>query len=494
MITKPSNWDSTIARGDYVYKIRLWVSYGNDFHYITLTDDDFMSGLTIDNRGYPDLSVGNISSTMIEFEVVDIGSKVYMLTAGATIRLYMSVKSGSYTSSEAYMGYFIIDNVVSTGNIVKVTAYDSINDANKPLITGGLPSDVTLYSLRNKMVDGSGRSMIPSSVYNNPRISSFSIPKSNLDAKNYKLRDVLSAFFAYGAYNVFLHPANSASNVSSFTLYEISNELSTTSQPLGEVCTVETLKVDESSTFITGVLLSNNNASYQSNSGWMLNVDMIDAVNVSQSMADSIFANLSSSIGSLTSTNIEVSGAEVSPLIENGDIVSIDNGDGTYTNFKIAGYRKIINGKCWCDLSTPSTGSNVTENTTSDTSSMTNVSYVTFNPTIEYLGNGMVKFGRYVLNVSGTAPTWVYNRLYASLYFGITYKKADGTQASTSSTACAMLVIHRYQPVKYDSATGKYYVDDVIAHATGIPSAAVEIVSNTLSLSSSNSNCQLLTK
>ena len=144
MITKPSNWDSTIARGDYVYKIRLWVSYGNDFHYITLTDNDFMSGLTIDNRGYSDLSVGNISSTMIEFEVVDIGSKVYMLTAGATIRLYMSVKSGSYTSSEAYMGYFIIDNVVSTGNIVKVTAYDSINDANKPLMTGGLPSDSLL--------------------------------------------------------------------------------------------------------------------------------------------------------------------------------------------------------------------------------------------------------------------------------------------------------------------------------------------------------------
>ena len=489
MITKPSNWDSVIARGDYVYRIRMAVQYGNQYsHSIAIRDDELMSGLTIDNRGYDDLSVGNVSSTMIEFEVVDIGSKVYMLVEGMLIRLWISVQSGSYTSSEAFFGIFTIDNVVTTGSTVKVTAYDAMNYLNR-VITPSF-GDITLPSIEYLVTDYNGQRMIPSSVYNDPRMTSLTISGSSRK-KDYKLRDVLSAFFAYGAYNVFLHPQSSWQQASLFTLYEISNDVSVTDPPLGEICTAATLKMSESSTFVTGVLLSNGQTSSQSSSGWLLNVDVIDAVDVSQSMANTVFANLSSSIGSLTSTNIEATGAEISPLIENGDIVSVDNGDGTYTNFKIAGYRKVINGSCWCDLLSPSNGSNVTEAKASGTSSMTEVSYTTFTPTFEYLGNNIVKFGRYVL--SGAAPTWVYNG-FQYIYFGITYKKADGTQASTSSNACFMLIINKYEPVKYDSATGKYYVDEVIAHVSGIPSTAVEIVGTTLSLSSSNSNCKLYTQ
>lgn len=487
MITKPSNWDSVIARGDYVYRIRMTVTYGNETHSITLTDEDFMSGLIIDNRGYSDLSVGNVSSTMIEFTLVDIGSKVYMLTAGAIIRLFIYVQSGSYASSRAFLGYFTVDNVVTAGDTVKVTAYDGLNYLNAILSNG---SDITISSLQTAIRDYSGSPMVPSSVYNDPRINTLTIPASRL-TKDYKVRDVFGTFLAYGAYNAFLHP-NTSSTASNVTLYEISNDATVTETPQGEICTVATLKFGETSTFVTGVLLSNGQASYQSSSGWLLNVNVIEAVDVSQSMADTVFEHLSSTIGSLTSTNIEVTGAEISPLIENGDIVSVDNGDGTYTNVKIAGYRKVINGTCWCDLLAPSNGSNVTEIKSANTSSMTQVSYTTFTPTFEYLGNGIVKFGRYVL--SGTSPTWIYNSLFASVSFGITYKKADGTQASTSSTACKMLVINRYEPVKYDSTTGKYYVDEVVAHVTGIPSVAVEIVGTTLSLNSSNSNCKLYTQ
>lgn len=489
MITKPSNWDSVIARGDYVYRIRMTVKQPFDTaHTITFTDDELMSGLFIDNRGYEDLSVGNISSTMIEFELVDIGSKVYMLTRGKIINLYISVQSGSYESGRAFLGYFTIDNVVVTGNTVKVTAYDGMMFINR-IIRAGYPSNITLYTLSSWVRDHENRQMIPSSVYNDPRISSLTIPSSNL-TKDYKVIDALRTFFAYGAYNVFLHPVSSSTQ-SRFTLYEISSDLDKTETPLGEICTAATLKNDESSTLVTGVMLSNGQIGYQSSSGWLLNVGVIDAVNVSQSMADTVFANLSSSIGSLTSTNIEVTGAEISPLIENGDVASIDNGDGTYSNFKIAGYRKVINGTCWCDLLAPNNGGNIIDMPASDTSSMTEVGYTTFTPTFEYLGNRIVKFGRYVL--SGSTPTWVYNN-FKSISFGITYKKADGTEASTSSTACGMLIINKYEPVKYDSATGKYYVDEVIAHVSGIPSDAVEIVGTTLSLSSSNSNCKLYTQ
>lgn len=496
MITKPSNWDTTIARGEYVYKVSMSVWKGNSTHSITINDTDFMSGLVIDNRGYSDLSVGNISSTVIEFEVVGIGSKSYMLTAGATIELSVSVKSGTYSSNSAFLGQFFIDNVVQNGDVIRVTAYDDANYLDRVNSSSGLTGNVTLSSLRDKIRSlSNGALMLPSSIYNNSRISSFSIPASNLSGKNYGFRNVLSSYFAYGAYNVFVHPSSSSGSAGSYQLYEIANEVSTTDQPLGEVCTAASLKTDNSSTFITGVLLSNGNTSYRVNSGWLMNVDMIDAVDVSQTMANTIFANLSSSIGSLTSDYIEVSGAEVSPLVENGDTVSIDNGDGTYTNFKIAGYRKVINGKCWCDLRTPNNGSNVTPDLSSpSTSSMTAVSYTTFTPSLEYLGNGMVRFGGYVLSVSGAAPRWVYNNLYASVSFGITYKKADGTQASTGSTACKMYVINKYEPVKYDSAAQRYYVDDVIAHITGLTIDTVEIVSTTLSLNSSNNDMKLYTK
>lgn len=493
MLNKPSDWDSVIALGDYSYATRMNVTYGNYQHTITITDAEIMSGIVLDNRGYQDLSVGNISSTMLEFEAVDIGSKVYMLVPGATIDLYIQVKSGNTLSNSSYMGCFFVDSVVESQGFVKVTAYDALNYIDSIDWLYPITGDVTIDKLNTTAANYKNKSHLPTSVTTDPRLTSLSVPQSNFAGKNYKSREVLGAFFAYGAYNAFLHPKG-YSVASDVLTYEISNELTTTEEPKGEVCTVSSLETGDTNTFITGISLTNNNGNYRYNTGWLLNVDMIDAIDISQEMANTIFSNLSSGYGALSCARVEATGAEVSPLIENGDVVSVDNGDGTYTNFKATGYRKVINGKCWCDLFARGDTSNVISIDSSGTSGMTQVSYQTFKPTMEYLGNGIVKFGRYVLTTGSNSPLWVYNSFYASSSFGITYKTATGSQASTSSTACRMLVINRYEPVSYDASTGQYYIDGIIGHVTGIPSQAVEIVDNTLTLAQTNSNYRLYTK
>ena len=466
-----ANWDDVLANEDAYIHIDLICSLNRaglaQNATVSFTNADLdSSGLIIDNRGFSDYSVGNFSSTMIKFSIVEPDARIYIIQPKTIINLRLSVRRRSDDSTITGFvnaGKFMILSVESTNNnsLVTVTAYDAVNAVLKT--QRYISSSPAQQSFSNVFSWGSvsigGISLtILRALSEDARMNSLLMDASKLRSKNRTWHEVLCAFLAGAGVNAFLHREGSNEYLA---IYELQNISSITDEPLGSRATAGSLVYDLSNNSISGLTANvENDVSQTYGGGNTFVVKLLDAAIVDSSTAQTIYNNIGNG-GSKRFDNVVASDVEVSPLIENGDVVSIEQSDGTFFNFAISGYRKTIRGgNCWCELLSPNNGTNTTMLTDQGTTGLTEVQYPAFTPTPIYEGDRFFKIERIILTSASTMPLWIRFQNGGIGAFSYTYTSTSG--ASTTVTSANAVVLSTDYPVIHDESTGEYYVENVI--------------------------------
>lgn len=466
-----ANWDDALANENAYIYIDLQCTLNRagtaGSSIVRFTNDDLdSSGLIVDNRGFSDYSVGNFSSTMIKFSIVEPDARAYIIQPNTKINLQLSVRNrtnNTAITSSVNAGHYIISNIETKGDgsLITVTAYDVVNALAKTnKLVSSAPSSQQfsdVFTWGTASIGGLGF-LIMQALQTDARMNSLLMDGSKLASKNRTWHELLCAYLAGAGLNAFNHCLGSTERMA---VYELQNISSVTDEPLGARATAGSLVYDLSNSSASGLTAKvENSDSYTYGGGNTLVVKLLDAAIADSSTPQTIYNNIGNG-GSKQFDNVVARDVEVSPLVENGDIVSIEQDDGTWFNFAISGYRKTIRGgNCWCELLAPNNGTNTTMLAKTGTTGLTEVPYNAFTPSPVYEGSRFFSIAKFVLTNANTMPLWIRFQNSEIGAFSYTYLSTSGATSTVSSANAVVLSMDF--PVVHDTSTGEYYVENVM--------------------------------
>jgi hypothetical protein len=364
MIEKPTGWDALANDLESMLEIRLHCELTSNvtINYFNRN----LNSCSISHSLFYDFSVGNACSQRLQFTIIDAVNDFANFKRGQKITLDIRYSKGSTITSWIQRGIFFIDSATLVdNNNVAIIAYDAIYFTQD--YTGqfaAIPSDHIfenyLYALRSSM-GGSSRFFSYTDAMSTD-IWDYSVLNSNYvslyDYSNWMLkyvkttaatadtpgREVLSTVAALSGGNFALDCANK------LHLYKLPELPTITTRPTGTVITASSLRYDRTSQAVTAVMAGDRASSY----GWLVNAPINNDYEVTKSIAFGVYQNVfegrkssATILKSLYGVNVLASGVYASPLLELGDIVSVDIGNGQYYNFTACEYNFDLIGGFW---------------------------------------------------------------------------------------------------------------------------------------------------
>lgn len=469
MLSKPSNWDTVYNANNYDLQLRFRVSLienvsTSDFLFDIFNENIEMNSCIVEHSAFDDLSIGNTCAASMSIKLVDLGANAYVIRHGMTCILRARLKD---RTTGRLTGWFtVFDGIVDEARVdsemaVTIKAFDclqflgNISCGNSSTGTlGGITTNVISYYLHSAMYD-------PNPFLNSTRINGsstnryFSVPATMKDAS---VRDLYSSAAALSGSNL-----TARRSTLSIEYIDIGNQAYITDEPLGIVTTVESLTHNDEMPMISAVRLRTGSQFYDSNTGWCVAGNVNSLLSPTTEKAVHAYNSLAASTApSLRFSDVMAKGAEVNPLFELGDIISVPLPDGTYYNFRVLGYRVTFCGRVFGDLWAKRTGEAIVDNvgTREDTTWYTLHlrTPMTTLPGSNFVNDYMVKVPEKIIcnrsdsNTYGRTPGQDVVRVAkwptAPITLTFTYYNTSNTQKSVTLTTYP---VYRYLPVDITS-------------------------------------------
>lgn len=494
MITPPSNWNTLWANQNSTLEVRLVLATGVNYsvNLATFTNDNLAS-CTLEASLFNGVSIGNVCSARLRFVLKDMAASFGMFEENqrVTFTCRLKLPNGS-TSGYANQGvYYIQQFTLQENGDIEIIAYDEITKMQDYVSQQTSNASFSSYYARmDSMYDITcGMSFFYNStlydttdimaVSGNNRISGMLVKSTAADIG---FRKVLQTISALAGGNVAIDKSNQ------MRLYRFDEGASITSSPLGTVVTVSSLYKDDRPTTITGIDIETDGTTYPSSSGWRIHGQSTNKISAdgSRTLAETAHRNFKANKPNLRVSNVRCDGAFITPLIELGDIVSVDLGNGTYYNFMLTDYALNYSGGCWGYIGCPATKDNFTFSLASvwnstdgwiGTWTLNVTSYLSSSNDVEIPDKYRIVFPK----VYATNGSNYYNVAYVSIINTIsgtiTYESngVDGTSGRQTATVSGYLSAS-YYPVErevYSSSVTNLYVYDLTFYSTNIPDNAV---------------------
>lgn len=354
MLAAPENWNRYYGNQRTSLEVNIGIRVSKESsvrqQYLFYGNDDIDgNGVVLEHKLFDDYSIGNACAAMLSFTVKGRSEEARLIRKGQIlvfrVRLrhrQTSIYAYSY-SGYAPQGRYIVDSVTSyEDGSFKVIAYDYLMlldgidvsgtnwmGSNAPVYAEYLKDKYDNATLTSFLLVGPGGGASSSFPYDD-RIMYALMPQS---LSTVAARDVFKSLAAFGGSNL------TANKNAKGVLISPSNESSFTQQPLGTVVTAASLETKENMGTIAGVMLNSGSTSLFSSEGYLVRGNVLpDFYANVQDTVDAYENMLSGNDNVRKFDNVVVSGATVTPLVELGDVVSVEVGDG-YFNFTLCGYR-----------------------------------------------------------------------------------------------------------------------------------------------------------
>lgn len=365
MITPPNNWNTLWANQNSTLEVRLVLATGVNYsvNLATFTNENLAS-CTLEASLFNGVSIGNVCSARLRFVLKDMSASFGVFEENQRVTFTCRLRSGNTYSGYANQGvYYIQQFTLQENGDIEIIAYDELYKMQDYVSqqTGNL--SVNSYLSRMSSMYGIACSTLfftSTALYDTTNIMSTSgstqisgmLIKST--AADIGFRKVLQTIAALAGGNVAINKSNR------MWFYRLDEGASITSEPLGTIVTVSSLYKDDRPTVITGIDLETDGTTYPSSSGWRIHGQSTNKVSAdgSRELAATAYRNFMADKLNVRVSNVRCDGAFITPLIELGDIVSVDLGDGTYYNFMLTDYALNYSGGCWGYIGCPATKDN----------------------------------------------------------------------------------------------------------------------------------------
>ena len=492
MISAPTNWNTLWANPSALLDILITVKLNADIS-ATFDNSDLVS---CDMQGalFSDVSIGNACSCSLSIVIKEGEADYYTFQKDQEIKLSCRLRLDSTTTDYVPQGTYYIDSVeLKENGDIKIVAYDSIMRTAEYVsqVFGSSSCTFSAYldrlsTMYDSMFDYSVLTAQPaahqssySSTVGNTKINAHD---SELAAFT-PLRDILASVAGYAGGNIALDKSGKAH------LFRFDDGPTVTTTPLGEVFTAASLKRSQNKLF------NNIRTEYESPSssvgrvkrdGSGYNVKMY--ANGKALIQGAYFdynvltynLNLGTTSKQLQSARIQTGGAYISPLVELGDVVSLDIGGGEYLNYILSEYKLSLVGGCWGEINIPMSDNSVNfaYGTTWNSSSGWISGFNNGTTTREAISITFESCNRLTFKHHGWTQSLATNiivvlaRIYdlsaTTLTISTTYLDADGVSQNLNLTGYISNFIY---PVKTISGSDREFTVDVVT--SGIPEIAV---------------------
>lgn len=359
MISAPTNWNTLWANPSALLDILITVRL-NDNISVAFDNSDLVS---CDMQGalFSDVSIGNACSCSLAIVIKEGEADYQTFAQGQEINLSCRLRLGSTTTSYVSQGTYYIDTAELRENgDIRIVAYDSIVRTAEYVSQAFGNSNTSTFSAYldrlSTMYDGMfDYSELTAQATVSGTIGNIQIYAQKDDyAAFIPFRDVLATVAGQAGGNIALDKSGKAH------LYRFDNGPTVTTTPLGEVFTAATLKRSQNKMF------NSIRADYESYSkhvtfngaGYNIPIyrtgkviDIQNNFNGASTVVNNMYYGLS--VKQLASAKIQTSGAYINPIVELGDIVSLDIGGGEYLNYILSEYKLSLVGGCWGEINVP---------------------------------------------------------------------------------------------------------------------------------------------
>lgn len=469
MLTPPSGWNDIVNGGDFTLNVYLIIEVFDGATWTVTNSNIELNSCVIEHSAFSDLSIGNACSAMLKAKLVDIGANVDALKIGQKVELRVGVKSrvsGTWSAS-ASLGVFFIASIDRRGDgCAMITAYDGMSKLDNVMC--GNSSAASLQSILNDALTNYGLVFQTGTFYSKTRITgtainaSFSVPASFEQKSVRKLLENVAA----------LSGSNLIVNRHNYLAYcDIGNATSITDEPLGIICTAESLNYRDNLAPVTSVRLASGSDIYDSGTGYVITGNVESELSPTIAKAKHAYSEIEENATDSHFSDVQAQGVYISPLFELGDIASIRLNDGTYFNFRIMGYRMTLNGWGWAELMATRTDDAIVDNIGIIEDSSTGWSTARFSGSQTTMPSGefandfeLIVSEKVIANTSesssyGINPATQKKNVVrwpkTAISFTYNYYDTSGTRKSVSVTAAP---VYRYLPLELTSDGNNYCV------------------------------------
>ena len=497
MITPPNNWNTLWANQNSTLEVRLVLATGVNYsvNLATFTNDNLAS-CTLEASLFNGVSIGNVCSARLRFVLKDMAASFGMFEENQRITFTCRLRRNYSYSGYAKQGvYYIQQFTLQENGDIEIIAYDEITKIQDYISQQTANTQLSSYLSRlNSMYKYSFSTgeLGNTELYDTTNIM-YQYASSNTKvlgmlvkstASELGARKVLQTIAALAGGNIAINKSNN------LKLYRLDEGASITSEPLGTVVTVSSLYRDDRPTVITGIDLETDGTTYPSSSGWRIHGQSTNKVSAdgSRTLAETAYRNFMADKMNVRVSNVRCDGAYITPLIELGDIVSVDLGNGTYYNFTLTDYALTYSGGCWGYIGCPATKDNFAFSLASVWSStdgwigtwtLNVTSYLS--PTDDVVIPDKYRIVFPVLWSGNVASGMYYNMAYVSIINTIsgtiTYDSngVDGTSGRKTATVTGYLSASYYPVERTTDSSGRYdlHIHNLTFYSTDIPDNAV---------------------
>ena len=495
MITPPSNWNTLWANQNSTLEVRLVLATGVNYsvNLATFTNENLAS-CTLEASLFNGVSVGNVCSARLRFVLKDMSASFGMFEENQRITFTCRLRRNYSYSGYANQGvYYIQQFTLQENGDIEIIAYDEITKIQDYVSQQTTNVQFGTYLSRLKDMYNyafSRTDLVNTALYDTTNImyqyaSSTTTVLGMLvksTASELGARKVMQTIAALAGGNIAIDKSNN------LKLYRLDEGASITSEPLGTVVTVSSLYRDDRPTTLTGIDLETDGTTYPSSSGWRIRGQSTNKVSAdgSRTLAETAYRNFKADKLNVRVSNVRCDGAYITPLIELGDIVSVDLGNGTYYNFTLTDYALTYSGGCWGYIGCPATKDNIAfslasywDSTDGWIGSWTLISTLSLtSETVQIPDKYRIVFPNISASVRGGSS---YNAAYISninnISGTITYTSngVDGTSGTQTATVSGYLSASYYPIEREPASSGNpwFHIYDLTFYSTDIPDNAV---------------------